>query len=137
MADTIRGSCVCGAVRFEVTAPFKAFQYCHCSRCRKKSGTAHVANVFVALDQFRWQQGEELVRRFELPDAKYWCSGFCTQCGSSMPWLSKTGKSWIVPAGAFDDDVPERPARNVYFASRASWYVHASELEAFDTYPGG
>lgn len=137
METTTPGGCVCGAVRFEVTPPFKAFQYCHCSRCQKKTGSAHVANIFVAVDQFRWQSGEDRVQRFELPEAKYWCSAFCTTCGSSMPWLSRTKTSMIVPAGALDEDPKERPTQSVYFASRAPWYVPPSELPAHDTYPKG
>ncbi len=127
---------MCGAVHFSVTEPFKAFQYCHCSRCRKASGSAHVANIFVPVDQFRWTEGESHVRRFELPSAKYWCSSFCDACGSSMPWINRSGTSVIVPAGALDDAPAERPRRNVYFASRGAWYVHASELDTFDTFPG-
>ena len=135
---TIRGSCLCGAAAFAIETgdtPFAAFQYCHCSRCRKKSGSAHCANIFVATEQFRWERGEDHVRRFELPGARGFCSGFCTRCGSAMPWLGKTGKRFIVPAGALDDDPGERPRRNVHFASRAAWYVAASELPTFDGEP--
>lgn len=135
MENAIQGSCVCGTVGFQIKAPFRAFQYCHCSRCRKQSGSAHCTNIFVPVHQFSWERGEENVQRFELPHAKYWCTAFCTTCGSTMPWLSKTGKAFIVAAGALDDDPEERPRCSIYYASRAPWYVHASELEAHDTYP--
>jgi len=135
MDKAIHGSCLCGAVRFRIEGPFSAFQYCHCSRCRKHTGSAHAANIFVPVGQFEWEQGEDQVRRFELPSAKYWSCGFCTTCGSSLPWLSKTGKAVIVPAGSLDDDPGERPQRNVYFGSRAPWYEHASELDTYDTFP--
>lgn len=75
------------------------------------------------------------MRRFELPGARAWCSGFCTVCGSSMPWLNRPGTMVIVPAGSLDDDPGERPRRNIHFGSRAPWYVHASELETFDAAP--
>ena len=135
MAEPIHGSCVCGAVRFRVETPFSMFQYCHCSRCRKQSGSAHATNIFVPVAQFAWESGEERVRCFALPTAKYWQSGFCTHCGSAMPWVVKSGKSVVVPAGALDGDPGEKPRRNVFFGSRAPWYVHASELESHDTFP--
>jgi hypothetical protein len=53
-----------------------------------------------------------------------------------MPWLSRNGKSYIVPMGALDADPGDRPARNVFYASRAPWLPASSELESFDTFPG-
>jgi len=135
MKHPVRGSCVCGVVRFEIEQPYAQFNYCHCSRCRKKSGSAHAVNIFVPAAQFSWTHGEELVRRFELPNARAWCSGFCTGCGSAMPWLTRSGKTYIVPAGALDDDPNDKPRRNIYFASRAPWYVAAPTLETFDDNP--
>jgi hypothetical protein len=133
--DAIEGSCVCGAVHYSYAPPARNFQYCHCSRCRKGSGSAHAANVFVTPSQFTWLKGEDAVKRFELPTAKYWSRAFCTTCGSAMPWLTRSGKSMVIPAGGLDDDAPDRPQRNIYFGSRAQWYVPAADLEAFDTYP--
>lgn len=135
METTIRGSCVCGAIEFRIEAPFKRFQYCHCSRCRKNTGSAHAVNLFVAANQFAWENGESSVKQFELPAAKYWCSAFCTTCGSSLPWKTRDGKTMIVPGGALDEDPGVKPSRNIFFGSRAPWYVHASDLETHDTFP--
>ncbi len=130
----IRGSCVCGAVAFEIEEPFAAFQYCHCSRCRKKSGSVHCANAFVPVAQFAWVRGAELVRRFDLEGTR-WSSAFCGTCGSSMPWANRNGTMFLVPAGALEDAMTEKPRRNIHFASRAAFYVHASDLETFDGLP--
>jgi hypothetical protein len=135
LSDPISGSCVCGAVRYSIRAPFITFQYCHCSRCRKASGSAYASNLFVAVDQLTWDAGQEHVRRYELPEARYWSHCFCDTCGSSVPWLSRTGKAYIVPAGTLDEDPDIRAKRNIYWASRAPWYLHASELETFDERP--
>ena len=136
MDDGVRGSCLCGDVAFEIRGPFRGFQYCHCSRCRKKTGSTNVANIFVPIEQFEWVRGESQTKRYELPDAKYWSTAFCTECGSAVPWKSRTGKVMVVGAGSLDDDPGERPQLNVYFGSRAPWYVHASELETHETLPG-
>lgn len=130
--ESIQGTCVCRAVKYSIRPPFNVFQYCHCSRCRKSSGSAHAANLFLPAAQLSWEAGEQHVRRFELPDAKHWCHAFCDQCGSALPWLTRNGRAYIVPAGNLDIDPGLAPQRNVHFASRAPWYRHASELPIFD-----
>lgn len=132
-SDTrIHGSCACGEVTYSIAPPFLAFQYCHCSRCRKASGAAFAANLFVPTDQLRFESGEAKVRRFDLPTAKYWSHCFCDTCGSAVPWLSRTGRAYIVPAGGLDDDPGVRPTRNIYCGSRPPWYLDANELETFE-----
>ncbi len=135
MSEAIPGSCVCGAVHYALTPPFRFFQYCHCSRCRKRTGSAHAANIAVLADQLTFTAGEELVQRFELPATKGWSNAFCSRCGSGMPWRTRNGRAWIVPSGSLDADPGERPSRNIHFASRASWYTHASELQIFEEEP--
>ena len=131
----IKASCLCGAVKFEVTKPAIFFQYCHCSRCRKATGSAHGANLFVKKAQLVYTEGEENVRRFELPDAKFFCTGWCDKCGSALPWLSRNGKYYLVPAGAFDEDPGIRATRNVHLASKAAWDEGHEALEMFDEEP--
>lgn len=131
----IEGSCLCGAVAFSIAPPFRAFQYCHCSRCRKRSGSAHVANVFVPPEQFSWRRGAGEVVRYDLPTAEYWCTAFCRHCGSPMPWLNKPGTAYVVAAGALDSDPGVTPERSIYFGSRAPWYVAPADHERHDTMP--
>ena len=64
------GSCVCGQVRWAVKPPYRFFQYCHCSRCRRRSGSVHACNLAVMDGQLEWLDGEAVVQRYELPDAK-------------------------------------------------------------------
>ena len=134
MQTPVSGSCICGAVAFRVKPPFLAFPYCHCSRCRKKTGSAHAANGFVPVAQLEWIRGEDHVRKWDLENTR-WSSAFCTTCGCSMPWVNRTGAAMIVPVGSFDDDPGERPRAIIHFASRAPWYAHASELIAHDALP--
>ncbi|MFK5986003.1 MAG: GFA family protein [Pseudomonadota bacterium] len=60
------------------------FQYCHCSRCRKFTGSAFAANLLVAPQHFKWLTGAELVGRFEPKESKHFASCFCKNCGSSL-----------------------------------------------------
>ena len=129
--SAIRGSCLCGTVAYEVRAPFAFFKYCHCSRCRKHSGSAHAANLLVDVRQFAWTRGEDAMRRFELPGARAFCTGFCSQCGSALPWATRNGKWMLVPAGGLDDPPEVWPDKNVFWDSRAPWYVSADSLPCF------
>jgi len=135
MTDTACGSCVCGAVSYRIEGPYRGFQYCHCSRCRKKTGSSNCANLFVPVGQFTWERGEDSVKRYELPAAKWWSTAFCTECGSAVPWLTRNGKVMIVGAGGLDDDPGERPAFSIHYGSRPPWYVHVSDLEMHETLP--
>ncbi len=133
MADiNVKGSCLCGEVTYEIEGPFKIFQYCHCSRCRKSSGSAHASNLFVPPERFKWTSGEEFVGRYEHPDAKYFASAFCKQCGSSLPWAVQGGKNIVVTGGTLDDDPGIKPMSNMFWQSRAAWFESTSDLPTYD-----
>ena len=133
--DVIGGSCLCGSVKFEVTPPFIAFRYCHCSRCRKASGSAHAANLFVPQHQFAWLQGEESVRRFDVPDAQRFSVWFCGQCGCRVPHKVRDRDDFLIPAGLLDADPILRPQNSIFWASKASWYVEPRQMPLFSEYP--
>ena len=135
MTKTVTGSCLCGKVTYEIQGPFKIFQYCHCSRCRKFTGSAHSANLFVPPDRFRWLSGEELVGRYELPEAKYFATAFCKNCGSSLPWHVQGGRNVVITAGTLDGDPGIKPKQNVFCGSGAEWYEDASALMKFTELP--
>jgi hypothetical protein len=129
------GSCLCKKVRYEITGNMGVFQYCHCSRCRKITGSAHASNLFVAPDDFNWLSGEEYVERFDPADTKYFATCFCKYCGSTLPWLSKSGRVVIIPAGTLDGDPAIKPSQNIFCGSRPDWYTHASSLEEHEKLP--
>ncbi len=122
------GSCLCQQVKYRITGNMGIFQYCHCSRCRKFTGSAHASNLFVSPDDFSWAQGEQGVISYEPEDTKYFATSFCKRCGSSLPWMSKSGRAVIVPAGTLDEEVDVVPTQNIFCGSKASWYVESSEL---------
>jgi len=98
---SVIGRCLCKKVSYTIKGHLGIFQYCHCSRCRKFTGSAFAANLLVAPDDFRWLSGEEFVGRYELGDAEHFATSFCTRCGSSLPWLVKSGKVVVVPVSTF------------------------------------
>jgi len=133
--DAVKGSCFCGSVRYQITGNMGIFQYCHCSRCRKVSGSAHASNLFVAPEDFKWLSGENHVGRYDPPDTRYFATSFCKQCGSSLPWLSKSKKVVIVSAGTLDGDPGVRPTQNIFCGSRPDWYMDAGSLPENEEMP--
>src|SRR4029453_17742946 len=95
----LNGSCLCGAVAFEVDGPIAGIGQCHCSLCRKVSGTASNAVFVVGNRRFRWTRGESLRQRYVLRND--WGTTRCTTCGSPLP-ESHDGKRVWVPAGLMD-----------------------------------
>jgi hypothetical protein len=131
----INGSCLCRKVGYQITGNMGVFQYCHCSRCRKFTGSAYAANLFTAPGDFSWTRGEELVGRYDPADTKYFATCFCKSCGSSLPWLSKSKNVVVIPAGTLDEDPGIRPTQNIFCGSRPAWYTHVTELPEHDEMP--
>ena len=65
----LEGSCLCGATAYTARGSARRFYHCHCSRCRKVSGSAHSANLLIRADQIQWLGGEDRLGRYELPVA--------------------------------------------------------------------
>src|SRR6266704_330562 len=80
--DMYKGSCLCSKVRYEIAGEIGEFGYCHCTSCRKASGTAHAANAPVQRSDFRLTSGAEDLREFESSPGKV--RVFCGRCGSPI-----------------------------------------------------
>ena len=120
MGGKYYGSCLCGAVRFEVEGAFERFYLCHCQHCRKDTGSAHGANLFSSTATLKWLAGENKVTVFNLPNTRHrHC--FCSTCGSALPDLQLNGALLKVPAGSLDTDVHTRPDAHIFVASKANW----------------
>ena len=130
-----RGSCLCGAVAFEIEGPAELIINCHCSRCRKARAAAHGSNLFARDAQFRWVQGQETVASYKVPDAERFTSFFCPTCGASLPIL-REGLA-IVPAGLLDDDPGGRERLHIFVGSKAPWYEITDGLPQFEEYAPG
>jgi hypothetical protein len=117
----VTGSCLCAAVTFKVTLPPVRFVQCHCSRCRRSTGSASAANLAVRPAQFTWVTGQELVRRYELAGAERFGRCFCDRCGSPVPRTTRDGALVIVPAGAIHEDAALPRPEPLFTDSCARW----------------
>ncbi len=134
MTEKHSGSCLCGAVRFEIAGAFEHFFLCHCGRCRKGSGSAHGANLFSTDAQITWLSGEDKVSSFTLAGTRH-ARSFCAACGAALPSIQAEGKLLVTPAGSLDSPLPKRPDAHINVASRADWDCVLAGLPAFEGLP--
>lgn len=134
MSGKSAGSCLCGAVRFEVEGDFERFYLCHCERCRKDTGSAHAANLFATGARLRWRSGEENLRSFALPGTRHRRS-FCAVCGSALPDLQMDGALLVVPAGSLDTPLALAPDAHIFTASRAGWDHELERIPSLERAP--
>jgi hypothetical protein len=116
----LTGGCGCGAVRFEVDAPFLSASYCHCTRCRRRTGAAASANARAAPGSFRLVAGAEQVRAWA-PEGGFE-KHFCGLCGSSLFSRDPSDPDVVgVRLGALDGDPGICPQWRQFVAYAASW----------------
>lgn len=134
MSHLHTGSCLCGAVKFELKGEFKKFFLCHCSRCRKTSGSAHCASLFAPGAALRWLSGEEKLSFYRLEDTNF-ARTFCSVCGSNVPTDAKSRGLVVVPAGCLDTDVDITPRAHIFMDSKGNWDECLGDVPAFETMP--
>ena len=115
----LRGGCGCGAVRFEVRAPFTGAGYCHCHRCQRRTGTAASAAARVGRADFEILSGAELVRSWEPADGMP--KAYCGECGSHLFAGSLEGDFVAIRLGALDGDPGIRPEYRQWVSSAVPW----------------
>jgi hypothetical protein len=126
------GSCLCKKVVFEILGEPQRFFLCHCSRCRKETGSAHAANLFFKDAEFQWLAGKENVKTFRLPDTRF-AKSFCVECGSALPTF-KDGVA-LVPAGSLDCDINLSPNAHIFMGSKANWDKDFEFLPRMESFP--
>jgi hypothetical protein len=131
----LTGGCLCGAVRYAVAGEARRFYHCHCSRCRKATGTGHASNLFFQPGTLKWLAGEDHVRSFKLPQAARFTNQFCGICGARLPRQPQDTDTVIIPAGSLDDEPPIRPVARIFIGSRASWSCLGDEVPNYDGPP--
>jgi hypothetical protein len=126
-----KGSCLCGAVTFQVESDLRGPDACHCTTCRKHSGHYFVSTDVAASavtihgeDNVSWYQSSEKVRR-----------GFCSTCGSSLFW-NPLHRDWIgIAMGAFDGPTETHLHVHIYVSDKGDYYEIADGVPQYATVP--
>jgi len=129
----LHGSCLCGGVQFEIAQPLETARYCHCTSCKKLSGSIGTANARASSDAVRVVAGRELLRTYQPPEGS--AKTFCSTCGSNLfggGWPDSAQCS--VRLSAIDDSFDVRPSAHLFVRSVAAWETLPDDgLERFDT----
>lgn len=129
-----KGSCLCKSVVFEIDGEFEDFYLCHCSRCRKDTGSAHASNLFSSSAKLTWILGGDIVKTYRVENSEH-SKSFCPKCGSALPTLQMDESLLVVPAGSLDTDPNITPKGHIFYESRASWDNNLEKIPKYSEYP--
>jgi hypothetical protein len=125
-----KGSCLCRRVQYDVTGEIGDFGYCHCTSCRKASGTAHAANAPVQRSEFRLTSGAEELREFESSTGRV--RAFCGHCGSPIFAYLRGSMDYIrIRLGTLDTPFTKKPSAHTWVSDRAPWDLIDAEVPQF------
>lgn len=128
------GRCLCGGVRLRIHGRLGPAVFCHCSQCRKASGSAFACNAPVRARYLEIERGRELIREFESSPGKL--RGFCSRCGSPVySRLADDPETFRIRLGILDDDPERRPLLHVFVGSKAPWFEIADSLPRHESVP--
>ncbi len=115
----IKGSCLCGNLSYQIETESGEIYQCHCSRCRKFSGSLSNANIVIPSDKFKWLKPPDTLKSFV---TEYdWESVFCETCGSTAPQEVNEESIFYVPAGSLKDADILKVTQHKHLDSKACW----------------
>jgi hypothetical protein len=119
------GGCLCGKLRFRVSAAPLDSGYCHCRMCQKNSGAPVVAWTTFPIANFSWIAGEP----GRYASSAHAMRDFCAKCGSYLAFTStKSAAEISVNTASFDDPGAFAPRKHIFVESRIAWFNIADQL---------
>ncbi len=130
----IRGGCLCGGVRYEITGELSQMCYCHCQMCRRAHGTPFGHFVAANPRDRRYTDGEELIARYQ--SSADGVRTFCSRCGSKLEFQSakEPDEVWIA-SGTLDGDPGIRSIGHIWVGSKAPWFEITDDLPQYPEEP--
>jgi hypothetical protein len=128
---TLAGRCQCGGVAYAVQDAFLYAMNCHCSMCRRATGSAFKPFPGIERDKFRITTGSDQLLVFgdgNTHDAR------CRLCGSSLYSVMRDGAYVHVTLGTLADDPGVRPTRHIFVGSKAPWFTITDALPQHDEF---
>ncbi|MEN8183932.1 MAG: GFA family protein [Myxococcota bacterium] len=123
----LEGRCLCGGIEYEIDGEVGPIGFCHCSYCRRASGSAFASNATSSSAAFKLRSGEALLKEFESTPGKL--RSFCSRCGSPIyarvPALPEILR---IRVGTLTSDPISRPGGHYDVASKAVWFTITDEL---------
>jgi len=129
----IKGSCLCGEVKYEISGEMGPITHCHCPTCQKAHATAFSSVSSVQLDDLKFTAGGKLLKFFESSPGKK--RYFCSNCGSQIYAKREDQNHYIFRMGTIDGDPGIRPAQHIFTRHKAPWYCLHDDIPEFSEWP--
>jgi hypothetical protein len=129
----LNAHCFCSAVQFSVEDAFAYAFYCHCSRCRRRTGAACAAIGGIPAAKLHISSGIEQLRRLDERAGDY--VAVCAQCCSPLYSTVQGGTKIHVPLGVLDGTPTKVPDHHIQVASKAPWHQICDDLPQFAEFP--
>ncbi|MBJ7533714.1 GFA family protein [Rhodomicrobium vannielii ATCC 17100] len=127
---SIKGSCLCGSVRYEVEHLDAPIRVCHCRTCRKAHASAFNVSAKVAREHFHWIAGQDKLTCFESSPGKF--RRFCSICGSQVVAEYPDKPYVTLRVATLDDDPGARPSQRMWMSHAVSWAEAEMDLPAYE-----
>jgi hypothetical protein len=129
-----KGSCLCGAVKYEIEGDLGPVMLCHCSKCRKGNGSAFNTASLVNTADFRLLSGNDHLTEFETGPGIWRI--FCKTCGSPLySRRSAMPEAIRIRVGTLDTPVPGKVSGHIYVGSKAEWFDILDDAPQFAERP--
>jgi hypothetical protein len=127
-ASRLAGKCYCGTVQYEVADEFVYALNCHCSNCRRTTGSAFKPFAGIERDKLRIVAGEDarMIHGSEMAHDAH-----CARCGSLLYSLVRDGQWVHVAMGTLADAPAIRPRAHIFVGSKAPWYEITDNLPQY------
>jgi hypothetical protein len=130
----LTGRCLCGGVRFEIIGRLGPVVYCHCSMCRRASGSSFATNASVLAENFRILDGDDLIREYESSAGNR--RAFCSKCGSPLYGTFGDIPSFRrVRLGTLDSAKGAKSVAHIWTGSKSEWFEITDDLVKFEEEP--
>lgn len=130
----LRGSCYCGAVRFDVADEFSYALNCHCSDCRRATGSAFKPFAGIEHEKLQLQKGEDCLLIYGNPEENH--DVRCKTCGSLLYSVVSEGLRVHVTLGSLLDEPSSHPSAHIFVGDKAPWYQITDALPQYEGHVG-
>lgn len=131
MAQRLNGSCLCGEVRYTVEDDFRYALICHCSQCRRATGSAFKPFGGIERGKLTVTQGKIRIWGDVMTHDAH-----CKTCGSLVYSIVQEGTMAHVTYGTLIDAPTLKPQAHIFVGSKAPWDVIGDDLPQHDALPG-
>jgi hypothetical protein len=131
---SLKGSCLCGQIQYQINGELKDVLNCHCSMCRKAHGSAFRTRASIRSSKFSWLYGEQLITSYESSPGEH--RTFCSRCGSNLiTTFDDDPDTYGFPLGTLDDHPGVSAKMHVFVGSKATWHQINDELPQWEEKP--